>query len=155
MKKNTKKKTGEFMAVSKPAIEHAQSAGASPAWLLLVEGFNEISQDGFSTRKIMIRPEDQVLYIRSGDGDIVAALSYRIDSNNRALLVSLVYVEPSSRRLGLFKALWHELSIRAKNADCDHIQAEVHAADAVTLAIFANKATATAQAIRFTRTTGK
>jgi GNAT superfamily N-acetyltransferase len=132
-------------------IHHSNQAMASPAWPLLVEGFNELVQDGYATSQLLPGENDKALYIRSPDGDIVAALAYRFEAATGSAIVRLVYVEPSSRRLGLFKALWRDLITRAGNANCNNIQVEVSADDAIVLGVFANHCGAKASAIRFTR----
>lgn len=137
----------------KPTIEHSASLTGA-AWLLLVEGLNDLTQDGLTASPIPIQPGDQALFIRGPDGDVVAAMAYSI-IKGRTATVSFVYVEPSSRRLGLFRALWEDLMLRAKNADCDNICAEVSAVDTTTLDLFYKKTGSTAQAIRFTRAISK
>lgn len=132
-------------------VQHASNASVSIAWPLLIEGYNELTQEGICPAKVLLKAGDQALYIRAPDGDVVAALAYGIEGQPKTAFMRIVYVEPSSRRLGYFSALWSELYVRAANADCDYICTEIHAADTTAIGII-RQAGAEAQAVRLTRT---
>lgn len=117
-------------------VSHSLWAGNSPCWPLLVEGFNELIQEGLAPSNDMLRENDRALYIHSPDGDIVAALAYVFEDLTKEAIIKIAYVEPSSRRLGYFRTLWNELTVRASNAGCHCISLKVAAHDSAAITVF-------------------
>ena len=96
-------------------IEHSQRAAKTPAFALLAEGWNELVQEGFTPEGdglSPVKPDDEVLFAASPEGDIVGVVAYGVSDG--VCEVSLVYVEPSSRKRGVFKALLGALRETAK-----------------------------------------
>lgn len=106
----------------------------SPIFAIIIEACNELVQDGYAVDKHPVKSKDHVLYISSQQGDIVAVLCYRFARRLGGCHVSLAYVEHSSRRMGLFKALWLELLRQCKNAAYPTVQAAVAANNAAGIA---------------------
>lgn len=87
-------------------LKHSKSVARTAAFALIAEGWNEMVQDGISPDMVGLPPftaESQVIYARSDDGDIVGVLVLR--HMDGVLQVQLAYVEPSSRRAGVFRKL--------------------------------------------------
>ena len=85
-------------------VVHLSScAETSPALPVIYEGVNELVQDDILPETGLVFPvhgKDSVLYAASEDGDIVGVLCF-----NNERRVTLLYVEPSSRRQGVATAL--------------------------------------------------
>jgi GNAT superfamily N-acetyltransferase len=79
-------------------VEYSQSAANTDAFALIAEGWNDL-----------VGPGDEVLYAISKDGDIVGVLTFKVGERPRVARITLAYVEPSSRRRGVFKDLASEL----------------------------------------------
>lgn len=97
-------------------VEHASAASASKAWPLIVEGVNELVQEGLLVDRcgFPVNWDDQVLYAVSREGDVVGAVCYRKESWSNGAHISLGYVEPSSRRQGVYRLLFAALVERGK-----------------------------------------
>jgi GNAT superfamily N-acetyltransferase len=77
---------------------------------LVYEGVSELAQDGYLVGKGLpfpVDPTDTVIYAVSPDEDLIGVLCYRRNENE--IKLNLCYVEPSSRRQGVLRALWEEL----------------------------------------------
>lgn len=86
----------------------AEKSKAKP---LIYEGASELVLEGhfpFSGLTLGVGNHDHVVYAERGPGDIVGIICYRM-SLHQQLYVTLVYVEPSSRKTGVFKALFAEM----------------------------------------------
>lgn len=74
---------------------------------LIYEGVSEMWQDQVAPATYLdfpVQPIDRVVYAEASDGDPVAVICFRLAGPEG--VVSLLYVEPSSRRLGLAAQLW-------------------------------------------------
>ena len=109
-------------------IEYRKSAAATPAFALITEGWNELVQDGFTSELLGVCPVDsrnEVLHY-ARDGEIVGVLCWQRDDVTNAFVVSLGYVEPTSRRRGVFRELYAELRQRADAKEVGRIVFQVH-----------------------------
>ncbi len=105
-------------------IEYSRRASKTPAFALLAEGWNELVQDGYTPDGdgvSPVKPDNEVLYAISDDGDVVGVIAYTFTDENRAVEITLAYVEPSSRRRGVFKSLVARLRGVARDARVDRI----------------------------------
>ncbi len=110
-------------------IEYRKSAAATPAFALITEGWNELVQDGFTSELLGVCPVDwhnEVLHYERDDGEIVGVLCWQHDDVTNAFVVSLGYVEPTSRRRGVFRELYAELRQRADAKGVGRIAFQVH-----------------------------
>ena len=103
-------------------IQYSKRASNTPAFALLAEGWNELVQDGFTAEgdgSPPVRPDDEVIYVL-GDGeyDVIGVLAF---DHTLALTVRMVYVEPSSRRRGVFKAMLADLQEIGRTRGVDRI----------------------------------
>jgi len=110
-------------------VLESKSAAATPAFELIAEGWNVLVQEGLSPDYRGVCPVDwhnAVLYACPGDeGEVVGVLTYSHDDVCNAYLVSLAYVEPTSRRQGVFRAMWAALLDRAKEKNVARVILEV------------------------------
>ena len=93
-------------------VEYSQSAANTDAFALIAEGWNDLVQEGHTPDQDAISPVgpgDEVLYAVSNDGDIVGVLTFKVGERPLSARITLAYVEPSSRRRGVFKDLVAEL----------------------------------------------
>jgi predicted acetyltransferase len=107
-------------------IGYSKRAGCTPAFAILAEGWNELVQSDLTPEGLAVSPvqeEDEVLYAISKEGDIVGALAFRQKID--AITTSLSYVEPSSRRKGVYTLMFNELLVRAKERAIVHLHSEV------------------------------
>ena len=83
----------------------------------MAEGWNELVQEGFTPDGdgvSPVKPDNEVLFAVSDDNDVVGVLAYALDAPANAYDVTLAYVEPSSRKRGVFKALIAQLQKLAR-----------------------------------------
>ena len=113
-------------------VLESKSAIATPAFELIAEGWNFLVQEGLSPDYRGVCPVDwhnAVIYAcvgdRPGDGDVVGVLCYQHDDVCNAYVVSLAYVEPTSRKEGVFRAMWAALLDRAKEKNVARVILEV------------------------------
>ena len=110
-------------------VLESKSAIATPAFELIAEGWNFLVQEGLSPDYRGVCPVDwhnSVLYACTSDGgEVVGVLTYQHDDVCNAYVVSLVYVEPTSRKQGVFRALWTALLDRAKEKNVSRVILEV------------------------------
>jgi predicted GNAT family acetyltransferase len=107
-------------------IGYSKRAGCTPAFAILAEGWNELVQSDLTPEGLAVSPvqeEDEVLYAISKEGDIVGALAFR--QKNDVITTSLSYVEPSSRRKGVYTLMFNELLVRAMERAIVHLHSEV------------------------------
>lgn len=110
-------------------IEYRKSAAATPAFALIAEGWNELVQDGMTTDLRADCPVDvcnEVLHYERDDGEIVGVVCWFNNEVTNAFVVSLAYVEPTSRRHGVFRELYAKLRDRALTASISRIVFQVH-----------------------------
>lgn len=84
-------------------LKHSKSVARTAAFALIAEGWNEIVQEGITPDLVGLPPfnaDSQVIYALSDDGDIVGVLVVSLLDD--VLQVQLAYVEPSSRKSGVF-----------------------------------------------------
>lgn len=90
---------------------HEDRAALSSRVLPLIhEGISEMWQEDVTTSQYMlpmVNPGDRVVYGVSPDGDAVGVVCFNLTGPEA--LVGLLYVEPSSRRLGLGTLLWQKM----------------------------------------------
>lgn len=90
----------------KVELKHSKSVTRTAAFALVAEGWNEIVQEGITPDLLGLPPftvDSQVIYAKSEDGDIVGVVVVQHMSD--VLQVQLAYVEPSSRKAGVFRKL--------------------------------------------------
>ena len=111
------------------SIEYSPSASNTPAYALIVEGWNHLVQEGFTLEDDALpplSPESRVLFaVSDKDGDIIGVATWT--AQKTVATVGLVYVEPSSVNAGVFKALMEALSKRLRNEKIGHVRLTVHA----------------------------
>jgi len=119
-------------------VLESKSAAATPAFELIAEGWNFLVQDGLSPDYRGVCPVDwhnKALYACAGDeGEVVGVLTYQHDDVCNAYVVSLAYVEPTSRKQGVFRALWSALLDRAKEKNVSRVILEVSVRNAAAKA---------------------
>ena len=110
-------------------IGYNRRASHTPAYGLLADGWNEVVQDGFAPDQQGVSPvtwDNEVIYAVSDEGDIVGVIAWASAPQSAVYIVTLAYVEPSSRRRGVFKALFRELTARAVKQNVIRIDATVY-----------------------------
>ncbi|MBY0559991.1 GNAT family N-acetyltransferase [Hyphomicrobium sp.] len=121
-------------------IVYNRSCANTDAFALLVEGWNELVQDGFTPDGLASPPisaEKEVLFAVSKEGDIVGTIAFDYVAGRDALVIALGYVEASSRRKGVFTELYAALKARATEAGVKRILIPVAPNNAVALAVLA------------------
>ena len=119
-------------------IGYSHQASNTKAFALIAEGWNELVQDGLTPDLLGICPvsaTSEVLYAVSQDSDIVGVLAWEHQRERGVFEVSLGYVEPSSRKQGVFSAMRSELLDMAKKAGASSIRFQVHPANTVARAV--------------------
>jgi GNAT superfamily N-acetyltransferase len=94
--------------------------------------------DGLTPDRIGMPPfneKSEVIYAASADDDIVGVVAFERGACGN-VTIQAAYVEPSSRRQGVFKAMHQELAARVYAEGYTRISAEVPA-DTVAAAVFA------------------
>jgi GNAT superfamily N-acetyltransferase len=96
-------------------IGHSESLSWTPAFALIVEGWNELVQAGETPEGSAHTPfaSSQAFYAEEDDGEIVGVLVFD-RQGRRQFDVTLAYVEPTSRRQGVFAELFAALKAKAK-----------------------------------------
>ena len=93
-------------------IKSSAKAANTPAYAIISEGWNEQVQEGLTDDlwSAAVQPSDQVLYaVDDKDGEFLGVLTYNVDTVSEDITITLAYVEPSSRQLGIFKSMLSEL----------------------------------------------
>ena len=111
-------------------IGHSKSAAATPAFALIAEGWNELVQEGLTPdlrADWQSGANSQVLYAdRDEDREIVGVLCFVVDDATQHLTVTMAYVEPTSRRQGVYRELWAALLHRAAELKAARVTLAVH-----------------------------
>ena len=97
----------EGFTVSNYVLHTEREAWSSRVLALIFEGASELCQEDAVPTPYLdfpVQKSDRVVYACSSDGDAVGVICFR--TNGPEAAVSLLYVEPSSRRLGLASLLW-------------------------------------------------
>lgn len=79
---------------------------------IIWEACNELVQEGHALEDdflVPVHPSDEVFFAQSEDGDVIGVLCRSVDLGS-SRRVTLFYVEPSSRRSGVFRTLWKKAS---------------------------------------------
>jgi L-amino acid N-acyltransferase YncA len=116
-------------------IVHSKQASNTAAFALIAEGWNELVQEGFTPDWQGFSPvdaTDQVLYAEREDGEIIGVLAYQHYEPFGQFYVKLGYVEPTSRKQGVYRALYEALLKRATPDKVSRITSSVHV-DNVTM----------------------
>ncbi|MEJ6846700.1 GNAT family N-acetyltransferase [Sinorhizobium fredii] len=109
-------------------IAYSRQAADTEAFTLLAEGWNELVQDGYTPDRMGVPPldwSDEVLYAIGRDGDVIGVLTWRTVTAVACFVVTLAYVEPSSRGNGVFRALLAALRQHAAKAGIGRIVATI------------------------------
>lgn len=115
----------------KIAFDH--QAANTLAFALVAEGWNELVQVGHTLEGqgfCPVEPSDHVLYAEREDGEMIGVLCFRALPALGECHVSFVYVEPTSRRQGVFRLLLAALEAQAKAKQLSRIRGNVHANNA-------------------------
>lgn len=95
---------------------YSRSCADTAAFALLVEGWNELVQEGFTPDGLAVCPvtaECECLYAYRSDDDIIGAIAYRYMPDTNSVAIVHAYVEPSSRKRGVFRGLVDALKQRS------------------------------------------
>lgn len=101
-------------------IGHSKSCLNTPAFALLTEGWNDLVQDGFTTDGMAVCPlrsTTECFYATNDTDEIVGVLAFDFDITTAVFTVRLAYVEPSSRKTGVFAALFAALKSSVEPGD--------------------------------------
>lgn len=110
-------------------IHYCPTAIRSKAYPLIVEGFNELVQDGLNDGESFgPAPGDRTLHLTI-EGEALAVATYRLNDLLCCYEVTLLYTEPSSRRLGYARRLWDKLRELAKTEGVGFVRVLVHPAN--------------------------
>ena len=77
----------------------------------------QLVQEGYTADRLGASPvswSNEVYYAVAAEGDVVGVLAWEQAPQLGALVVTLAYVEPSSRRRGVYKELFASLADHAK-----------------------------------------
>ena len=75
---------------------------------------------------MMFDGTEHAIYAVEGPDEVVGVLCWGIEAATGDVVARLSYVEPSSRRLGIFRAMWHELLVRVRQSGAARIVTDVH-----------------------------
>ena len=119
-------------------IGYSKRAGSTPAFELLAEGWNEIVQSGFTPEHDGVSPvlaSNEVLYTYNAEGELLGCLAWSSDIAAGEAKVTLAYVEVTSRKTGIFKALWVAFKQRLQKDDIERITLQVGVENKVMQAV--------------------
>lgn len=108
-------------------VAYSDQAASTPAFALIAEGWNEMVQDGHTPEGQGFCPverEDHVLYAGRDEGEIVGVLCFHEQFS--AIVITLAYVEPTSRRQGVWRLLYAALGARGKLTSINRVSCWVH-----------------------------
>ena len=109
-------------------VKHSRRAAFTDAFAIIAEGWNELVQDGLTPDRVGQPPIDehtQVIYAVGIDGDIVGVLLFRVWELRGFIDLTMSYVEPSSRRRGVFRTMLNDLMERGRERGVSRIVANV------------------------------
>jgi GNAT superfamily N-acetyltransferase len=101
---------------------------------LIVEGYFWLTQDGLTTGP-PISGSEHAIYAVEGADEVIGVLCWRTVTDTGDNMVALGYVEPSSRRLGVFKAMWNELLARTRRDGAARVLVEAHDGNELMLTV--------------------
>lgn len=93
-------------------IEHYDMVDLSPAIIMIHEGCLELARKGYMDT-LHVYWDDKVIALRI-DSDLVGVMTYRKIQHTSSLWISLSYIDPQHRGAGLYKKLYAELVVKAK-----------------------------------------
>lgn len=108
-------------------LGYSPSAANTDAFALIAEGWNEMVQEGLTPDREGVCPitaKDEVIYVLSNDGDVVGVLTFLVDPSGVAR-ITLAYVEPSSRKRSVFRAMFEDLRARCAQRGVTRIDVAV------------------------------
>lgn len=114
----------------------ASRADEAPCVALIHEGVNEIVQEGVAIGHgldFQVRQDDAVVFAQADTGEMIGVICYRRVCGQAH--VSLVYVEPSSRRQGVFTAMWQELRLRLSTSGMSEVRLAFHVQNTAAVAV--------------------
>ena len=130
-------------------VYYSKQASATDAFALLAEGYNELVQDGHTPERLGASPvgwSNEVYYAAVAENEIVGVIAWDQVPQLGALVVTLAYVEPSSRRRGIYKELFAALCDHAKKRGVRKIIHQVGVENATARTVMlATKALLTSQ----------
>jgi predicted acetyltransferase len=115
-------------------VGYNRRASSTKAFALIAEGWNEIVQDGFTPDLVGTCPvtaDSEVIFAASDDGDVVGVLTWTHHKLLDLFEVTLGYVEPSSRKRGVFAEMFADLLQRAKRAHVATVHIPIHPGNSV------------------------
>jgi len=120
-------------------VKYDKKASNTDAFAILAEAWYEMVQDGLTPDNVGVPPfttDSEVIYAISKEGDIVGVLTWDRMTDG-AFNLTVVYVEPSSRRQGVFKAMVNKLIEIAKKDNTNRIIAALPGVESVVRAFSA------------------
>lgn len=111
-------------------VHHSLYAADTPALKIIYEGISELAQEGHMPErgvKMLVMQDDGVIYAMTKQNDIVGVICYTRKSMIRTAHITLAFVEPSSRRLGVFKKMAEFLKAQLKSEHISCMTMDVHA----------------------------
>ena len=130
-------------------VSYSKQASATDAFALLAEGYNELVQDGHTPERLGTSPvgwSNELYYATLAEGEVVGVLAWEQVPQLGALVVTLAYVEPSSRRRGIYKELFAALVDHANKRGVRKIIHQVGVENATARSVMlATKALLTSQ----------
>ena len=111
-------------------VVYSKQASDTPAFALIAEGWNELVQMGLTPEgrgDSPVRHKTEVLFAVRDDNEIVGVLCFEKVEQFNQFWISLGYVEPTSRKQGVYTALYAELITRAKDEKVSRIVGSVRA----------------------------
>ena len=120
-------------------VLHNRRASYTEAYTLLAEAWNSMVQAG-QTPLFKGVPafagDHEVLYVLAEEGDVIGALTYEASRDSAVYTVSMAYVEHSSRKRGVFRAMLNSLRLRAAGANVHYVICDLHVTNTDSLKTF-------------------
>jgi predicted acetyltransferase len=110
-------------------IRYSRHACRTEAFALISEGWNEAVQEGYTPELVGVCPvgdHSEVVYAVSQDGDVVGVIAWDSDDSRLTFDVLLYYVEPSSRKQGVFTEMCRVMAEHAKKRGASSIFISAH-----------------------------
>ena len=93
--------------------EHVENINRTPAVLLALKGATEIIEDGFGDSVLLVQWDHEAIIGYVAD-EPVGVITFSHTKWVRQLDVSIGYVRPEFRRMGLYRAMWSALVAEAQ-----------------------------------------
>ncbi|MCO5157839.1 MAG: GNAT family N-acetyltransferase [Aquamicrobium sp.] len=115
------------------SIGYSKSTQNTKAFALVVEGWNELVQEGMTLDQISFpyAATDAEVLFADLHNETVGCLLWRHSAGTQTFHVTMAYVEPSSRKKGVFKELVQSLKKLAKQRQVTRISFEFGAGNDV------------------------